>query len=293
MPQPLGLNDLAVFSTTTTTTTTTVTLSPIALAPSPQTSNNAIHSNTAFILTATTPHIYDDTVDMRLSLDGVEPRPYPPPLALYLAARKVDDSAGVIHPDSNINPPAPAPSSDSSRAHSSSNGNTAVMPAIVAVALLVVCTLLMMRLLSCYNSRYRITPSYRPVVVGSSEPEKPRMWEVSLADAHPPTAAGKWCDLMPVTVECLDDMSDETSCSSRSSSRASRGSAAKATFFSSNSSRSSSPDSRVSSTRSSFEKFSTGTGVRVAVLVAMPSPHRHPERYSTTPSPSCLGLADV
>ena len=98
---------------------------------------------------------------------------------------------------------------------------------------------------------------------------------------------------VPRAYNPLDDISENAMSSSRSSSRASTVPSLKPVF----SNRSSSCDSRLSaalSSKASLDTASFGSvvgdlsGVRVAVLIAMPSPDS-----SRTPEPSCLGLVDV
>ena len=121
-----------------------------------------------------------------------QPRAYPPS-RITLAPRKVDDYGNGMNatPDPTPNTRSESSSSSSSR---SFDGNKVVVPALVAVALFVVCTLVIMKTYNSYRNRVR--PYYPPRPV-RHVPEKPCLWEVSLAgDGHESTSPAKWGDLM-------------------------------------------------------------------------------------------------
>ena len=62
-------------------------------------------------------------------------------------------------------------------------------------ASLVLAAFVVLKIIRVVRGSSRVIPVYRTPVV-PSEPEKPRMWEVSLCDARAPSLSSKWGDLM-------------------------------------------------------------------------------------------------
>ncbi|KAI0794520.1 hypothetical protein C8Q74DRAFT_581564 [Fomes fomentarius] len=208
----------------------------------------------------------------RIMLPHDESRPYPP----ALAARKVDVHDTSDHSGSGSNTTNVSHSADDSN----KTGNTIVLPAVISVALFVLLTFIALRLTHIY--RERVTPSYRPPVV-RKEPPRPRLWDVSLQSAaYPVSCSGKWCNLMPVTVQYLTEEKMDLWAGRPPPTMRSQPS------------RCSSRDSGQSFRSTSLEKHGSTSGtvddsrVRVAVLVAMPA-----LRCSDRPVPTTLGLMDV
>lgn len=263
----------------------------------------------------TVPELYTDKVCLSvLPLQrtithyvSLQARVYPP---TRLAARKVGDDDGLTPTGRSIGSTS-STSSSNSRSSPPPTGTSVVLPAIIAVVLFVVGTLIFLKII---RARHRVVPVYR-IVTLPSEPEKPRMCEVSLREAPPEASslAGKWSDLMvrpspirpctrpqphplhlaqPVTVEKLpEDVYD-----ARSSRRSS---ASSLTCVSSG--RSPSRASRKSVAASSEDSFSMSevSGIhraQVAFVVTMPSERRPRNSFTSAcdvPLESCIGLVDV
>ncbi|KAI0352145.1 hypothetical protein OH77DRAFT_822503 [Trametes cingulata] len=192
----------------------------------------------------------------------------------------------------------------------------AAIPAFIAVAVFVLCTVVAMRAIRVLRGQ-GVTPVYRK----SDEDEKPQMFEIHLGEPpEPARTAGGWEQVMPVSLEYLPpyEAPSHPSSSRASSSRAasSRASSVGPPTPPSLPARPSRPSSRErglsSSSWSVFSSKSAATAssqddpsrsMRVAVLIAMPSPPPPPgggDRRSswgsgapTSPPPAYLGLAEV
>ncbi|TBU34169.1 hypothetical protein BD311DRAFT_735785 [Dichomitus squalens] len=77
----------------------------------------------------------------------------------------------------------------------SSNGNSDVVPAVIAVAVFVICVLAILKILQIIRAN-RLAASD-----ADSEPAVPRMWEVTLQRAQGPPFEGRWNEIMPLVAQ--------------------------------------------------------------------------------------------
>ncbi|KAI8996424.1 hypothetical protein BD414DRAFT_477928 [Trametes punicea] len=158
-----------------------------------------------------------------------------------------------------------------------------LVSALIAVAIFVLSTLVIMKAIRSLRGRDVVPVYHKP-----PEEEKPRMWEVSLSKKPvPPCDARNWSQMMPVSVYYVPSCDTQTLALPPSA----------ATTGTTRLSRSRSRDTRRSSWNLSLEKSAAKSGgadeaprVQVAVLIAMPSPsvdEPHP------PAPAYLGLAEA
>ncbi|KAL1941268.1 hypothetical protein VTO73DRAFT_7480 [Trametes versicolor] len=207
-----------------------------------------------------------------------------------LAARALDADAST---STNSTTLADVPSDR--RGHPSVNP---AIPALIAVVVFVVCTLVVLKGVRALRGD-GVVPVYRKPQV---EEEKPRMWEVHM-EQPPPSSCVRvgehgWNGMMPVSLEYLPP--NEPPCSTlssasptppplRSSPRASR-SLSRDSPRSSWSTFSEKPTASLYSVEATEEP----ARLRVAVLIAMPSPTKpSPSNVLPAPPPAYLGLAEV
>ncbi|KAI0664304.1 hypothetical protein C8Q70DRAFT_228874 [Cubamyces menziesii] len=223
-----------------------------------------------------------------------EPLRQPIPMSPMPASMRDDSTTqplAVRTSDGESTSSSPPPSSDSS----GGSAVSPVVPALIAVAIFVLSTLVVLKAVRSLRGG-GVSPSFK----ASPEDEKPQLWEVSLDEkAASPTTAEHWEQIMPVSVDYWPTDPETLRAHARSLSIP----APAATHTS----RSPSRDSRRSS-RSSWSLFpeklaaqsasaDDDTGhLRVAVLIAMPTPARDKTTPSDTPaapSPAYLGLAEA
>ncbi|KAH9893387.1 hypothetical protein C8Q73DRAFT_791249 [Cubamyces lactineus] len=188
-------------------------------------------------------------------------------------------------------------SSSPSQPSSGSGGSTVspVVPALIAVAIFVLSTLVILKAVRSLRGG-GVSPSYK----APADEEKPQLWEVNLDEkAMSPSTAEHWEQIMPVSVDYWPTDPEALRVPARPLSLP--------VPAVTHTSRSPSRDSRRSS-RSSWSLFpeklaaqsaaaADDTGrLRVAVLIAMPSPSRDkmtPSDMPAAPSPAYLGLAEA
>ncbi|RPD53400.1 hypothetical protein L226DRAFT_540568 [Lentinus tigrinus ALCF2SS1-7] len=121
--------------------------------------------------------------------DPRELRPYPPPPSSPSPSVKRTYN-GLTVARSTILNDRPA-----------DNGNSAVVPAAIAVAVFVATTLVVLKLLRMARQHRRAVAAHRQI----DELELPRMWEVRLSAS---SGQGRWSDLMPVAAEYMQEQSN-------------------------------------------------------------------------------------
>ncbi|KAI0642283.1 hypothetical protein C8Q79DRAFT_984983 [Trametes meyenii] len=188
---------------------------------------------------------------------------------------------------------SPSSTPDSSQASTTAPGVNPVVPALIAVVVFVVCTFVVLKAFRAMRPS-GVTPVYHPLV----EEEKPHLWEVSVPQNRflPTCGLWEWCQLMPVSVEYLPTTCPTTSSPRRPLSIGVFSQLDNFRSFSRDSRRSSSwsvpPKKSAASDRSGVEER-----MRVAVLIAMPSPDRTSNLSSVTLSmstpPTYLGLTEI
>ncbi|KAI0831830.1 hypothetical protein BC628DRAFT_1415333 [Trametes gibbosa] len=190
--------------------------------------------------------------------------------------------------------------SHSSTSNGGSHPVNPAVPALIAVTVFVLCTLVFYKGIRALRG-HGVVPVYRKPV----EEEKPRMWEVHLnRPSTPPCvpAVDGWDRLMPVAVEFLPPYEPRSPppLSGSSIRPPLRACASTSTRGSRSPSRdtprtswSSFPEKRPASFSKDFAEDDPAR-MRVAVIIAMPSPPSSPSASEPAPpAPAYLGLADV
>ncbi|EIW58520.1 uncharacterized protein TRAVEDRAFT_72065 [Trametes versicolor FP-101664 SS1] len=239
-----------------------------------------------------TPTISEESHSEPSHLPLVKPLIYGSRISL-LAARVLDNDSST---STNSTTLADVPSG--SRGRPSVNP---AIPALIAVVVFVVCTLVVLKGVRALRGD-GVVPVYRKPARELQE-EKPRMWEVHM-DQSPSFSCVRvgehgWNGMMPISLEYLPPnappcealaSASPTRPPLRSSPRASR-SLSRDSARSSWSTFSEKPTASVRSAEATEDP----ARLRVAVLIAMPSPTK-PSPSSAipaTPAPAYLGLAEV